>query len=422
MHRSRTTNSSLLAPDASNLPGVLAYFAQRDRRRYDRLVELMRSVFGEIRDIISENLTENEAGIFVHSLTDDLSRDDLRTTLDQCGTGIGQVLAMLYVIISSQEPRIILIDEPQSFLYPGAVRKLLEIFEAYPQHQYIITSHWPVVLADARDSRLVLVRRDGFHSEALQLDPAETRDLRHALSEVGARLSDVFGMDSILWVEGATEEECCPIVLRHFKKPSIRTTRLLGLLNTRDLRGRDKTRTAEIYKRLSNASVLMPSVVALLLDREGLTDGQLDKLREALGDELAILPRRMFENYLLAPSAIATLLNELCRESQRQQQVTPDEVTGSIIAASELPDFRTAVVSGDILNDEVWLETVHGANLLQLVFKTLTDGTIEYRKREHGLRLVEKILSDQEQLLAPVAQFVDAVIMSRSSVIAGEAA
>ena len=31
---------------------------------------------------------------------------------------------------------------------------------------------------------------------------------------VGARLSDVFGMDNIIWVEGETDEECFPMIFR----------------------------------------------------------------------------------------------------------------------------------------------------------------------------------------------------------------
>jgi len=46
--------------------------------------------------------------------------------LSESGTGVGQVLAILYVVFTSEYPRTIVIDEPQSFLHPGAVRKLFE--------------------------------------------------------------------------------------------------------------------------------------------------------------------------------------------------------------------------------------------------------------------------------------------------------
>ena len=33
------------------------------------------------------------------------------------------------------------------------------------------------------------------------------------LAEIGKRLSDVFGAENILWVEGQTEEQCYPLII-----------------------------------------------------------------------------------------------------------------------------------------------------------------------------------------------------------------
>lgn len=49
--------------------------------------------------------------------------------LAESDTGIGQVLAILYVVIMAKYNQVIIIDEPQSFLHPGAVRKLIEILK-----------------------------------------------------------------------------------------------------------------------------------------------------------------------------------------------------------------------------------------------------------------------------------------------------
>src|SRR5204862_1210440 len=70
-------------------------------------------------------------------------RDDLAVSLNDSGTGVGQVIAILYVAVNSNAPRTIVIDEPNSFLHPGAARKLIEILKSDPlnQHQYIIATH-----------------------------------------------------------------------------------------------------------------------------------------------------------------------------------------------------------------------------------------------------------------------------------------
>src|SRR6185369_12386335 len=113
-------------------------------------------------------------------------------------------------VISSDEPRTILIDEPQSFLHPGAIRKLFEIFkrERNQKHQYIVTTHSPTVVTACNPCNVIMLHRDDNETKVKTIDANETTDLKLFLSEIGARLSDVFGADKILWVEGRTEEIC----------------------------------------------------------------------------------------------------------------------------------------------------------------------------------------------------------------------
>jgi len=46
------------------------------------------------------------------------------------------------------------------------------------------------------------------------ISPAEITSFRRTLLEVGTRLSDLFGADNVVWVEGPTEEECFPKIMR----------------------------------------------------------------------------------------------------------------------------------------------------------------------------------------------------------------
>ena len=49
---------------------------------------------------------------------------------------------------------------------------------------------------------VTMVRAAELGSTFVSIDPSDTKDLQLYLSEIGARLSDVFGADNILWVEG----------------------------------------------------------------------------------------------------------------------------------------------------------------------------------------------------------------------------
>jgi predicted ATP-dependent endonuclease of OLD family len=84
-------------------------------------------------------------------------------SLSDCGTGIGQVLAILYAVVTSPQSRPIVIDEPQSYLHPGAAKKLIEILKEFPQHQYFITTHSAQIIAAANPSTIVKLRyEDGY--------------------------------------------------------------------------------------------------------------------------------------------------------------------------------------------------------------------------------------------------------------------
>src|SRR5438270_13838373 len=97
----------------------------------------------------------------------------------------------------------------------------------------------------------------------------EVIDLRRTLMEVGARLSDVFGSDAVLWVEGATEQECFPKIIRHFDRNVPLGTAIVAVRSTDEIVSRRLTRAVlDIYQRISTANALLPRTIAILLDRE----------------------------------------------------------------------------------------------------------------------------------------------------------
>jgi hypothetical protein len=182
-------------------------------------------------------------------------RPDLAVPLSQCGTGIGQVLAILYVVINSDGPHTIIIDEPQSFLHPGAVRKLMEILKEFRQHQFVISTHSPTVISATDPDTIALVRLEKGESRVELVDSIEARGLQVSLAEVGTRLSDVFGADSVLWVEGETEEICFPKILESCGKAQLMGTAILGVIHTGDFERRDPEIVLRIYERLSGGQV-----------------------------------------------------------------------------------------------------------------------------------------------------------------------
>ena len=121
---------SILTPNAGNLAEVLNRL-QNNQARFDRLNHNLRQVLPQIRRVSVRPLegqsSQVEVVIWPHDPATE--REDLVVPLANGGTGIGQVLAILYVVLTSDTPQVIVIDEPQSFLHPGAARKLIEILK-----------------------------------------------------------------------------------------------------------------------------------------------------------------------------------------------------------------------------------------------------------------------------------------------------
>ena len=152
----RVESGRRLRSDASNLPSVLSTLRGTPRRLFN---EYLDRLFPEIREI------QFEPGDGVVELLIDYhgsqpGRDDLAVSLAECGTGLAQVLAMLYVVVTESDPRVIIIDEPNSFLHPSAVREVLAIFQENDHHQYILATHSPTAIASVTDKTILLVERD----------------------------------------------------------------------------------------------------------------------------------------------------------------------------------------------------------------------------------------------------------------------
>jgi len=139
--------SGVLKADATNLAEALDNL-QSKNVRFAEFIKLVRRVLPVVKDISIQRQTENRVKIFVSNY-EYTNREDLFVGLENSGSGVGQVLAILYVLLTSSDPRTIIIDEPNSFLHPGAVRRLLEVMKEHDRHQFIISTHSPDVISNA---------------------------------------------------------------------------------------------------------------------------------------------------------------------------------------------------------------------------------------------------------------------------------
>ena len=286
-------------------------------------------------------------------------------------------------------------DEPQSFLHPGAVRKLIEVLKTHPDHQYVISTHSPTIITAARPETIILLKHDGNESRLEHLDGKEAGQLRKYLDEIGASLADVFGADGIIWVEGLTEEKCYPLIIEGILKRSLMGKVIKAAIATGDFEGRHAERFLEIYNRLSGAQSLIPPAVAFLFDDEGRTETD-KKILERLGKGMVrFTQRRMYENYLLDTQAIAAVLNT---KEGHVKQISETEIQEFIDNCLDDPKYFKPLDMNRGIN---W---IRADVVLKDVFWKAAE--LEFRKTTHSVELTKWFIDNAPEKLKEISDVI----------------
>ena len=402
---------NVLESNASNLPEVLSALQGNNPSLFERFNEYVRQIFPTVYQVSVRNIPNNQLEVIVLAESPSTQRDDLAVPLAESGTGVGQVLAILYVVLTSQFARTILIDEPNSFLHPAAARKLVEILKVdFPKHQYVVATHSPEIIRAADPTALFLVGLEGRESKSERLDSKSMKDQGRCLLEVGARLSDVFGSDEIIWVEGDTEEVCFRLIIQDLMKKPLLGRAIVAVRNVGDLEGKRPSAKMiwEIYSQLSKSNALIPPAIAFVFDREQRTEAERADLVSRTSGKVKFLPRRMYENYLLIPEATQAVLSAL--PSFQGAPLTAErvkewlETNGGKRTYLDEPSERVNITS------KTWLEKVNGAKLLHDLFAQLSENREEYRKTVHSVQLTEWLVANNPGSLAEMKEFLESIL------------
>lgn len=333
----RFADSDTLSTDASNLPIVLNKL-QSNRFLFSQFVKLVQVIFPEIHDISVAPKGETlEIQIWAAPVEE--QRTELVFSLSECGTGISQVLSILYVVLTSKTSKVIIIDEPQSFLHPSAIRKLIEIIGRYPQHQYIISTHSPTLISSSGVQKIIYLNTKNNVTSFEIIENDEKSKIQLLLSSLGVKLSDVFGADNVLWVEGETEEIIFPEIVQNILQKPLWGTKITCVAHTGDFEQKNKKRVENIFKiysKLSKSASLLPPSIGFIFDREDRTQKEIDDMVRASTDKqsgkplIHFISRRLYENYLIIPEAINAIISMELEGIEEAKEVSLDEINSWI--------------------------------------------------------------------------------------------
>lgn len=377
----------LLYPDASNLAYCIGQLQLNDAHGHEILCEWVNRVFPSVQWIQAPLLENGVFQLQCLPRPKGERRDDLAVPLSQMGTGIGNVIAILYIVLAHRQPRIIAIDEPNSFLHPKALRELLQILSVEGiRHQYILTGHSADVMTAIKPTLVTMFSAIEGRTTVRQVGTAGIADLRADLSDLGIRMTDLHGRDRVLWVEGQTEEIVIPELLRYFCPTAAAGTAVLRVEHTGTFekkKGISASEVAAIYKRLSQSSALVPPMVGILLDREGKTAAECATIERESAGTLRFLDRTMLEDYVLDADAIASILSELGENCSHQE-------VADILAASG--------------SDET------AATKLENIFNSVSNARHTFRKTRDTPSIVTWLLTNKPTYLQPLGMLLASIV------------
>lgn len=318
-------------------------------------------------------------------------RPELSFTLGEVGYGTANVLALLFAATMDARQRIILIDEPTTFLHPGAVRELMAVLAAQKQHQYIFATHSFVGLEYFPDAAFSLCQREIGSDTAtiVNCGSGAAADTRRLLQDVGASLADVFAAEKIIWVEGPSDVEALREAITTLPTPPPRGLTLLPLIDTGSLEGKHGDLVAEVYRSLSTSAALIPPSIHFVLDPEKRTELALSELRKRLstvktGDApapgLSVYPAKMLENLFLDAAVVADALGELAKAAGATPLMPCDAAAVDALWNAAKPDTQADRAA----EPDRWSKEVHGAKVLDLTFAHFYGPALTYRKRHHA--------------------------------------
>jgi AAA domain, putative AbiEii toxin, Type IV TA system len=405
--QSEADNANDLRPTGANLASALQTLSFGHE---DQLRELLRRVFPLIDAVSAKPMANKMVRILVWPTGTPRDRTDLAIPLDESGSGVAQVMAILYVLVTAPSPRTICIDEPNSFLHPEASRKLVGILAEYPQHQFIITTHSPEVIAAAKDGKVLLLRWSDGESTIVQSEEHGIALAREALVEVGVRLSDVFSSDQIIWVEGDTEEKSFPLI-KAIQDALPSGTAIIGVVDTNSFARKRIDETWRIYTKLATSGALIPPLVGLVLDRDERTEEEMEDLRRRSKGKIQFLDREMFENYLIDAPAIADVINGALPEGATNAA----EVAAWIeLHGAEERYFKKGAPIPEPMT-VTWRAKVHGARLLHALFSELSKCDLQYQKTAHGPLLTERIVNSNPAAFDEITALISSLFNWRRS-------
>ena len=127
-------------------------------------------------------------------------------SIRQLGTGISQLFIILSILIRKHaDPLIVCIEEPESNLHPGLLRRFIDQLRTFKNAQFIFTTHSHVLLdcLEKSDRVFRLNQREDGSCGLVLCDGI--KDQHFLLDALGIRASSLLQTNCVIWIEGPSD-------------------------------------------------------------------------------------------------------------------------------------------------------------------------------------------------------------------------
>jgi predicted ATPase len=383
-----------LAPNAGNLAEVLLFLYLNERLNvFARVEQFIVEAFPQIRGVAVPQDPSQIGQMYGEPMITYRHSDEM-IPLRDCGSGVEQMLALAVAVLTTTEPRVVLIDEPQAYLHPHAERSLLALLREQDEHQYVIATHSHQLLAAYPLSHARLVTIDGGRTRIAA--PSQPADV---LDDLGVTAADLWLNDHVLWVEGPSEEVIFEVLLGADAHRGVEVRRIPQ--GASRLAARSPKKTAQFYEfcqGVSAAVAPLPVKMRFLFDRDEKDDAFREAVKVASADRADFLGVREIENLFLDTDLIWAVVHDRCIELGLEPP-TCDAVRERLKELLGADENRDLYPDG-LPDAAVPQEVVKGSAVLGALFWEYL--TSEYRKVEDGEVFAVRAKTDRSQLLDPL--------------------
>jgi hypothetical protein len=165
----------------------------------------------------------------------------------------------------------------------------------------------------------------------------------------------------------------------------------------------------DLYKRISGGNNLSPPAVGFVFDKECLSELEIEDIERRKPHPIKFIKRRMYENYLLHPGAIAWVLNP--EDKEQKQCLTGEEIREWLESNKLNKDYFSKTSTEEELSDSQWVDkNIDGAKLLDALFANFSEARVEFRKTKHSVMLTEWLLENNLDSFAELVQFLRGIL------------